>query len=176
MKRLRKKMSRGLTLIELIIVVALTSIFSIFLVNLVMASQQTMAVQNTAVPIRAESRQIVDAITKELRAADATAPGGITIGGSGNSQTITFRLPNQVSNTGVTSWTKVKFYLDASSKEVRKEVNDATVTVVGHNVEVLQFTNPSSNVYKAIIQTQKSITGGTNTILSNLSSEVKVRN
>lgn len=175
MKRLSKN-NRGLTLIELMFVVTLISIFSIFMVNLVMASQNTMAVQNAAVPVRAEARQILESMMKELRAADPSATGGISIGGSGNSQTITFRIPNQVSSTSIMSWTKVEFYLDATSKEVRKEVDDTTVTVVGRDAEVLQFTNPATNVYHATVQIQKKISGGTGTITSSLSSEAKVRN
>ncbi|GEM_PF-5082427 len=168
--------NQGMTLIELMLVVSLISIFSIFLVNLVMASQNTMAVQNATVPVRAEARQILEAMMKELREADPSAAGGITIGGSGNSQDITFRVPNQVSSTGVVSWIKIKFLQDPTTKEVRRTVNDVTTTVLGRNAEVLQFTNPSTNVYHATLQTQKTITGGTGVVTSTLDSEVKVRN
>lgn len=167
---------RGVTLVELIFVISLISIISIFLVNVVMTSQNSMAVQNTAVPVWAEARQTLDAITKELRAADPSASGGISIGGSGNTQDITFRIPNQVSTNGAISWTKVKFHRDSTSKEIRRTVNDVTMTVLGRDAEVLQFTNPSANVYKATLQIQKVVSGGTDTITSNLSSEVKVRN
>ena len=168
--------NRGMTLIELMLVVSLISIFSIFLVNLVMASQNAMVVQNTTVPVRAEARQILEAMMKELREADPSATGGISIGGSGNSQDITFRVPNQVSSTGVVSWTKIKFFQDPTTKEVRRTVNDVTTTVLGRNAEILQFTNPSTNVYHATLQTQKTITGGTDVVTSTLNSEVKVRN
>lgn len=176
MKRLREKNDRGITLIELMLVVSLISIVSIFLVKVVMTSQNSMAVQQTSVPVWAEARQTLESMTKELRAADPSATGGISIGGSGNSQDITFRIPNQVSNTGVVSWTKIKFDRDPTSKEIRRTVDDLTTTVLGRNAEVLQFTNPSANVYQATLQIQKTVSGGTNTISSNLSSEVKVRN
>ena len=175
MKTIRNS-NQGMTLIELTLVVSLMSIFSIFLVNLVMASQNTMAVQNTTVPVRAEARQILEAMMKELREADPSASGGITIGGSGNVQDITFKIPNQVSSTGVTSWTTIKFDLDSTAKQVRRTVNDVTTTVLGRNAEALQFTNPSANVYKATVQIQKTMTGGSDTITSTVSSEIKVRN
>lgn len=167
---------RGLTLIELTLVVSLISIFSIFMVNLVMASQNAMIVQNTTVPVRAEARQILEAMVKELREADPSATGGISIGGSGNFQNITFRVPNQVSSGAIVSWTKIKFDIDSTTKEVTRTVNDVTTTILGRNAEVLQFTNPSINVYKATLQTQKTLTGGTNVVTSTLSSEVQVRN
>lgn len=163
-------------MIELILVISLISIISIFLVNVVITAQNSMTVQQTSVPVWAEARQSLESMTKELRAADPSATGGISIGGSGNSQDITFRIPNQVSSSGVTSWTKIKFFRDSTSKEIRRTVNDVTITVLGHNAEVLQFTNPSTNIYKATLQTQKTISGGSDIITSNLSSEVKVRN
>ncbi len=173
-----EKSNRGLTLVELMMVMSLISIISIFLVNVVMTAQNSMTVQQTSVPVWAEARQTLESMTKELRAADPSATGGISIGGSGNSQDITFSIPKAVSNSQnkVISWTKIKFYRDSTAKEIRRTVNDVTTTVLGHNAETLQFTNPSTNVYKATLQTQKTISGGSDIITSNLSSEVKVRN
>ena len=176
MNRKREINHRGVTLVELIFVISLISIISIFLINVVMTSQNSMAVQNTAIPVWAEARKTLDVMTKELRAADPSASGGISIGGSGNTQDITFRIPNQVSSSGVISWTKVKFHRDSTAKEIQRTVNDVTTTVLGRDAEALQFTNPSANVYKVTLQIQKAISGGTDTITSNLSSEVKVRN
>ena len=173
MKKMNWTANQGLSLTEVIVVMAILSIFSIFVANLIITSQNAWLIQHTAMPARAEARQTMEAITKELREADPTAPGGVTIGGVNNSQ-ITFRIPNQVSQTGILSWRQIQIALDTVQQQVTRTENGAA-TVLGRNAETLQFTLANNTVITTL-GTAKAITQGMTTIRSRLSTETKLRN
>lgn len=175
MKKARRCPNSGVTLIEATIAVSILAIFSIFLAHFVAASNKAMAVQYAAVPARTEAKQTMESMIKELREGDPSAPGGITIAGTAPSQTITFKIPNQVSTTnGIQSWKQIQFALDTANKQVTRS-QDGASTVLGRNAESLTF-SLTNNVVTATLQTQATISGGTGTVTANLTSQARLRN
>ena len=174
MKNRKNRSNSGVTLIEMIMVTFILAIFSVFLINFVAASNQAMAVQNAGVPARAQAKQTMEAIIKELREGDPSGPDGVTISGSSPSQSITFDIPNEVSSTGIQSWREIGFSHDVAAKEVLRD-EDGTSTTIGRDVESLTFSS-SNNVITATLQTQKTISGGTDTVTATLTSQARLRN
>ena len=175
MKNRKSRPNSGVTLVEMVMVTFILAIFSIFLVNFVAASNKAMAVQNAGVPARAEAKQTMEAMIKELREGDPSGPDGITISGSSPSQSITFNIPNEVSSSGgIESWREIQFSRDATAKEVLRD-EDGTTTTIGRNVESLTFSS-SNNVITASLQTQKTISGGSDTVTATLTSQARLRN
>src|SRR3989338_4953288 len=150
----------------MLVVSTLIAVFSVFLVNLVMTSQNAMLIQHTAVPARMEAKQTMEAMIKELRAADPSAPGGVTIAGS----QITFSIPDTVSQSGIQSWRQVQYALDSVAQEVTR-TEGVNTTILGRNVDLLQFTKVS-NVVTVTVRATKTASGGTTNINSMLTSQV----
>ena len=191
MKRKIGARNSGLTLIEVMIVIALMSIFSIFLVNLLMVTQTAWSIENTSVPVRAEAKRTLEVIAKELREGDPSAFSGATIGGSGTSQSITFYVPNQVSQSAITSWRKVLFSHDSTNKEVSRRMrtdnsafaftdscsvhNTDGCTTVGRNINSLQFAQSNSTTYTVTAGTSKVSPEG-RTLQATVSSQLRLRN
>lgn len=173
----KRNSKRGFSIVEVMVALSIFSIFSIFLVRFVIDAQNTFIIQQTTAPIRAEAKQLMELIMRELRAADPSAPGGITLSGAGTSMGITFRIPDQVSTTGgVQSWRKIEFLHNSISKICTRTENDINVSTVGRNVEELTFQNMGNSVYQATVKTAKTISGGTDVLTVTLSSEARVRN
>lgn len=173
MNRKDEKSNAGMTLIEVMVVLSLLSMFSIFLVSLVTTSQNAMMIQNTAVPVRTEAKQAMEAMVKELREADPSAPGGVVIGGVNNSQ-ITFQVPNQVSQTGILSWRQIQFSHDAVGQQVIRTEN-AAATILGRNVTSLTFTL-AANVITTALGASRTTPIGATVIQFPLTSQVRLRN
>ncbi|MBI4395083.1 MAG: prepilin-type N-terminal cleavage/methylation domain-containing protein [Candidatus Omnitrophica bacterium] len=164
------KSNAGMSLVEIMIVMTLLSIFSIFMVNLIMTSQNATTIQNISVPIRAEAKQIMEAMMRELRAADPAE--GITIDGTGNSR-ITFSVPTVVSSQGVTDHDQIQFSYDQVQRQITR--TDGTNTdILGRNVQSLVFSQ-ANDVITATVGTRATTAAGT-AIEATLTSQVKVRN
>ena len=190
MKQKTWKTNSGFTLIELIIVTAIMSIFSIFLVNLVMTTQKAWSIENTSVPVRGDAKRTIEVIARELREGDPSAYSGITIGGSGTSQSITFYVPRTVSQSAITSWRKILFSHDSTNKDVSRRMridnsafaytdsctqhNTDSCTTVARNVISLQFSQ-SNNVVTATVGTSKTTTEGI-ALQTTISSQIRLRN
>jgi len=173
MKRKTWKTNSGFTLIEVIIVTAIMSIFSIFLVDLVMTTQKAWSIENTSVSVRGEAKRTLEVIAKELREGDPSAVGGVTIGGSGTSQTITFSVPNQVSQATILSWRQIQYAHDSVQKQVTRTVS-GTTTTVGRDINSLQFSQ-SNNVVTVTVGTNKLTAEGI-TLQTTISSQIRMRN
>ncbi len=190
MKRKTRKTNSGFTLVEVMVVTLIMSIFSIFLVTLIKTTQTAWSIENTAVPVRGEAKRSIEVIAKELREGDPSAFSGATIGGSGNSQTITFYVPNQVSQSAITSWRKVLFSRDSTNQEISRRMrtdNSAftytdsctqhstdSCTTVGRNINSLQLSK-SNNVVTVTIGTTKTTPEGT-VLQTSISSQIRLRN
>ena len=165
----------GLTLIEMIIVTAIIAIFSVFLAQFVAVSNKAMAVQQAAVPARAEAKQTMETMIKDLREGDPSGPDGVTISGTAPTQSIIFNIPDEVSSSGgIQSWREIEFSLDPDTNEVSR-AEDGTATVVGRNVQSLTFSS-SNNVITANLQTETTIAGGSDTVTATLTSQARLRN
>ena len=184
------KTNSGFTLFEVLTVTAIMSIFSIFLVDLVMATQKAWSIENTSVPVRGEAKRSLEVIAKELREGDPSVFSGITIGGSGSSQNITFYVPNQVSASAISSWRKVLFSHDSTNKEVSRRMrtdnsafaytdscaahNTDSCTTVARNVNSFQFSQ-SNNQVTVTIGTNKTTAEGI-VLQTTISSQIRLRN
>ena len=176
MKKNKTRHNAGFTLMEMMVSMSLLSIFSIFMVNLVMVTQQAWTIEYTAAPVRTEAKKTLEVIAKELREADPSAAGGVVIGtngGNSSSQSITFSVPNQVSQTSIQSWRVIQFNHDTTQNLVNR-VAGGTTTVVGRNINSLQF-SVASNVVTTTIGASKATPDG-RTLQATLSSQVRLRN
>ena len=176
MKPKKEKNNLGFTLIEMMMAASLLSIFSIFLVSLVLVTQRALLINNTAVPVRFEAKQVLESMLKEIRAADPyPSPNpAATITGTGNSQAITFRIPNQVTSSGPISWRQIQFSHNAGAQEVIRTEN-AVNTVIGRNVTSLTFALANNSI-ASTVGTQRTMAGGTTTIQLTLTGQGKLRN
>ena len=174
MRKHKRLHNAGLTLMETLISSALLAIFSIFIVNIVVVTQKAWTIEHTAVPVRAEAKKTIEVISKELREGDPSAPGGVAIGGSGNSQTITFSVPNQVSDSSISSWRQVQFTHDVGQNYVNRTSSDTGTTTIGRNINLLQFSQ-ANNIVTTTIRATKATPEGTN-LQTTLSSQVRLRN
>lgn len=169
----RRKQQTGLSLLELMVVSSILSVFSIFMVNLLMVTQNALSIQNTGTPVRTEAKLAMEYMAKELREADPGAPLGIN-GGNGQ---ITFYKPYLVTQAGVQSWCRVQF--QQVGQEVRRTQDGAPGCpqvqneLIGRNVALLQFA-VNADVVTATVQT--SMQGKMGTIQSTLTSQIKLRN
>ena len=163
-------------MIEMVVVTSLIAIISVFLVNLVVTSQNALLIENTAAPVRAQAKQAMETMEKELREADPSSPtpGGVTIGGSGTSQSITFYIPDDVSKTQIDSWKQITYAHDADEKQIAR-TESGTSTIIGRDISGLQFST-SNNVVTITVTASKTISGGTGTIQFPLISQVRLRN
>lgn len=173
MKRKTWKINSGFTLIEVLIVTAIMSIFSIFLVDLVTTTQKAWSIENTSVPVRGEAKRTLEVIAKELREADPSAPSSVTIGGSGTSQSITFSVPNQVSQSTILSWRQIQFAHDLIQKQVTRTVGGIT-TIVSRDINSLQFSQ-SNNVVTVTVGTNKLTAEGI-MLQTTIGSQIRMRN
>ena len=164
--------NKGMTLIEMMVVMGIVSVFSIFVVNLVITSQNAFLIQNSAVPMRSEAKKTMETIVKELREADPSAAGGIMI--DNNSSRITFSVPNQVSQLGIQSWRQIQFSLNTNTQEAIRTESGVN-TVIGRTVEQLTFANDGNNAITITVQTTRTTSSGT-VMRSQLSSQTRLRN
>ncbi len=176
----RRKKQAGLSLIELVVVSSILSVFSIFMVNLLMVTQNALSIQRTGTPVRTEAKLAMEYMAKELREADLSAPDldgdGTVIDIDQNGSQITFLKPNQVTQAGVISWRCVQFSL--AQQQVNRIEDNATCTaastVIGRNVNSLQFARTNNDVITVTVGT--TLTGRMGTMQSTLTSQIKLRN
>ena len=173
MKTKKRKANAGLSLIEVMVVSGLLTFFSIFLVSLIVVSQNAWIIQNNAVPVRAEAKRTMESMIKELREGDPSAAGGVVIAGTNDSQ-ITFEVPDEVSQTGISSWRQIQFSYDQGDQEVVR-TESGTDTTIGRNVQSLQFVLADSDTITITLGTQRTTAGGT-VLQATLTSQVKLRN
>jgi prepilin-type N-terminal cleavage/methylation domain-containing protein len=173
----RKKGQAGLTLLEMMVVSSLISIFSIFMVNVLMITQNALALQKRGTPVRTEAKQAMEYMAKELREADLTAPGGIDV--IPNTQ-ITFKKPKQVTTWGISSWRCVQF--DKVGTDIYRYESedescvDSNPDLIGRNVSSLQFNQITNNIIGVTVGTSLTDTNIAAPMQSTLTSQIKLRN
>ena len=64
---------------EVVIVSGILSIFSIFIVGLLMVTRDAMAIQNIGTPVRTEAKKTMDFIARELRESDVSSDDLVTL-------------------------------------------------------------------------------------------------
>jgi len=186
----RNRNQAGMSLLEMIVVSAILSTFSLFIGSLIMVTQDAVAIQSTGTPVRTEAKQTMEYIAKELREADLSAatrlllpPNGIDI--DPNNQ-ITFYKPDQIDDAGIQSRRCVQFYLNTGGitteeqqRVYRIESSNqncaGTPELIGRNVSSLQFAF-NNGVVTTNITTTKTSQETAATMQSTLTSQFKLRN
>ena len=178
-----KKTQSGFTLVELMFVTLILAIFSIFLISFSMTSQTALEVGRTAVSTRADAKQAMEAMIKELREASLKNGKTIQLNPDGTPG-ICFKIPLTVSQSAPTSWKQIKFTYNSAAKRIdRIEINSDNCSVAcstgncatfARNVQSLQFTK-TNDVVDVTISANETTAGG-RSLVSTLTSQVTVRN
>jgi prepilin-type N-terminal cleavage/methylation domain-containing protein len=145
----KQQSNAGFTLFELMIVVGLMTIISVFMVSLLNLSRNAFSIGSRDNTVKSEAKRALELIAQELREADANAPnvpgfsnGNIDLA-NGNTQ-VTFLVPNQLDEDGPTSWTRVRYSLNQAQNQIeRTNVTAGTApTVIARNALVLPNGDP----------------------------------
>ena len=163
----------GFSLVELMLVMALMSIFSMFIVNLVMLSRHAYEIQLSSTRVRDEAKRGIEAMLKELRQTSLSNPNGVTIAG-GNAQ-INFAVPNQVTQAGIQSWRPVEFSYDAANQQIVRTEGGANPSVLAKQIQSLQFARVNE-VVTATVTTQANTSTDGYVTSARLISQITMRN
>lgn len=173
------KKSKGLTLIEIIIVVFLFTIILAAILTALATARTSWKSGSSQLSVQQEARKGLNAMTKELRQARLSTIAGVPADG-GNYGSITFQIPEGISETGTTWSTNIQYSLGGLNNAQLLRVQDGAQRVLANNISALLFNRnlSSPEVINISITAQKSTFPGFSAIQSNiiLNSEVKVRN
>jgi type II secretory pathway pseudopilin PulG len=179
-----KKKIIGLTMVEMIVVMTILAIFSIFIVSFVVTSRQAWEVQNSSMAVRFEAKEGMETMVKELRETSLGSPIGITIPASPNNNTICFAIPNQISASKISSWKRVVYAYDSTNKQIIRKENGTDCSIscpsasscktLARNVESLQFSRSTDLVTVTVATSGTSQSGIGNS--STLNSQIVLRN
>jgi prepilin-type N-terminal cleavage/methylation domain-containing protein len=185
----------GFTMFEMMVVMGLMGVFSLFMVNLTILSQSAWANGYTSVYLRTEAKRTMETMVKELREAvpEWANNDGIVVPPGDPSQ-ITFGVPDEIDSEGVDSWRFVRYQYVAGNQQIERldcgadpacgGVPPPVPVVIARNVSQLQFTNPdiggdgdasNDDIVIAAITTQGTTRDG-RVLSTNLSTRVSVRN
>jgi len=167
------------------VVMALLSLFSVFLVSLIKLSNNTWSIGSVTTSVQNNSKRIVESMIQELREADPSAPPPtgftepITI--SADFRTITFVAPNDVDEDGPVDWNTIQYTLNVGTQQISRSFTPPlsvtpTTTILARNVEALQFAKSVTDNEITISLTTLGLTKAGQTIRSPLTSKVTVRN
>src|SRR3989338_3810075 len=111
-KKMTDSKNCGFTLIEMITVVALVMIFSIFLVALMQVTETARGIGNASVEVRNDAKLALEKIMRELRETSLSSPLGASgIARSNGNSRISFPVPNVIRSEEHTSELQSQFHL-----------------------------------------------------------------
>ena len=137
--------SRGVTLIEMLVVVALFSVMFAVMVGLIYNSDTYYAKGTEKVDIQFEARRILDTLARELYGAASSWNWNgthleLTITTVGNDTQLDFYAPKFASNNSLSGSTQMNYRFDASQHRLFMTKGNATETVVSEYVSSMKFT------------------------------------
>jgi hypothetical protein len=185
MKKKRCRENSGMSLVESTIVIGTLAIFSIFLVSLTAVSRNAWEMGNASIMARSDAKLGMEAIAKELRAADPDSAIGVTLNPNpalGNG--ICFAVPSAVAQGQINVWTRVIFQFDAANNQILRmqgAANCADVcspanncSAIARNVQSLTFAQ-AGNAINTTVTTARPTPSG-RILLSTLTSSFVMRN
>lgn len=160
----------GFSLIELMLVTVLMSIFSLFIVNLTILSRHAYEIQLSSTHVRDEAKRGIESMLKELR--QTSLINGVTIT---NGDTIDFTIPNQVSPAGIQSWRAIRYAFDAPNQQIVRTEGGANLSVLARQIQALQFAR-ANNVVTATVTTADTTSTDGFATSARLISQITMRN
>jgi len=198
MRSLKKtKYLLGLTLIEILIASALTTIVIIIIYSIYAAGNDIWEIKRYQTDLKAQGRQVISEVVTELRKttrASFQAPSpNLIITAYPNNNNITFYLPQVANNSVVTNATDgsivwamnntIRYVFDSSTKSVKRleTIDPAGNRTMAHDVTNIQFIDNSINgsLYLdelKVLVTLAKTTPRQRNISTTLSSVIKLRN
>lgn len=154
----KNKNEGGFTMVELMCVTGLMSIFSLFIVMMAMVSRTAWEMQISSVVVRSEAKKAMESVTKELHQTSLSNPNGVVV--LPDNTGINFAVPDVVSLDDIVSWRPVEFSYDAANQQLIRTEGGANATTLARRVQAVQFTL-ANNVVTATIQTGGTTPRGT---------------
>ncbi len=172
----------GMTMLELLIVTAITVVFSLFVSSLFILSRNAWEIGNASLLTRDQAKRAIDFMMKELRESSLSSPISVQIPASPANTQICFAIPNQVSASQIDSWTQIIYQYDPNARQLLRQQGGtgcavtagAAQTILARNVQSVTF-SMSSDIVSAAIETRSTSQSGFPTS-STMNSHVVLRN
>lgn len=178
-----KKILKGFTLIEILIVVAIFSVVMTFIYSIMASGRSSWYTADTAIYVQQQARQALDVMAKELRQSSTSVISGVPADDV-NYTSITFRIPEDTDSDGDVlnstydvEWSNPISYSRNANSQIYRNATDAQPSILANNINSLLFRRQSAtpNIVEIYIQGNKTSALNRNVSFS-LNSQVKVRN
>ena len=164
-KKLFRNSLTGFTLIEILVVAVILSLFGVGILTVLNSSDTTWNAEMGLVQLQQQARQAMDRMIRELRQAKASSVNLVS------SQDINFLIPGSGTNY-------IRYFLNDGQILREYPEGSGVSSVLGNNISSLDFSSLVSGVVKVQLQVQRSIRGRVTTFpgTGNLVEKVKLRN
>lgn len=173
------KRNKGLTLIEIIIVIFLFSIILTAIFSAMATAKTSWTSGGSRLSVQQEARRGLNTMTRELRQGRLSMITGVPADGA-NYPSITFQIPDTVTASGTTWSNNIQYSIGGLNNEQLLRTQDGNQRVLANNLSALTFNRSSlePDVIDISISVQQNTFPGFTGIQSDitLNSEVKVRN
>lgn len=173
------KKTKGLTLIEIIIVVALFSILLAAVFTALATARTSWKSGGSQLSVQQEARRGLGSMVRELRQARLSTIAGVPANGTAYAS-ITFQIPQTISESSTTWSTNIQYSLGGLNSSQLIRTQDGNQRVLANNISGLSFSRAASKpeTMNISITSQKNTFPGFSIIKSNITfnSEVTVRN
>ena len=175
---------KGLTLVELMIVLLIFSIILGAIFAIMNVSRTSWQTGNVQVEMQQETRKGMDRMLSELRQSGQTVITGVPANGASYSS-VTFQIPEDsdsdgdvTDGSGNIEWSaQITYSLGGLDGEQLLRASGGSSTVLANKITSLQFSRAAGtpNILEISLQAQKNTAQGT-TIQSTVNSQVNLRN
>lgn len=173
------KKIKGLTLIELLLVVLLFSITMAAIFSVLATGRNSWNAGESQINVQQAARNGLDSMVKELRQAGVSTISGVPANAT-NYSSITFQIPTAIGLAGITWSTSIQYSLGGLNNSQLLRTQSGSQRVLANNISALSFNRSASNpnVINISITAQKNTFPGFTARQSTitLGSQVRVRN
>jgi len=171
--------NKGLTLVEIILVIFLFSIILTAIFSVLAAARSSWKSGSSQLSVQQEARRGLNTMAGELRQARLSTITGVPADGS-NNISVTFQIPDAISESS-TTWSKnIQYSVGGLNSAQLLRTQDGQQRVLANNVSALSFIRDTlaPATINISITAQKSTFPGFSASQSNitLNTEVQVRN
>jgi len=144
-------MKNGFTLLELMVVVLLTSVVMAALFMVLSSGQSTWFEADTQVTVQQELRKALRAMKRDLAMSGA---GASKINVSADGSSVQFHISQGATADGVVNWSSTPINFSVASGQLLR-TEGASTAVLANNVGPLSFTRDSSRMLNITITVSK---------------------
>ena len=178
-KILQRLNGKGLTLIEITIVVFLFSIIMAAMFSVLATGRSSWDAGESQIGVQQAARNGLDSMIKELRQAATSTIIGVPLDGAAYNS-ITFQIPASISEAGINWSSNIQYSLGGLNGKQLVRTQAGSQTVLANNISALSFSRGAANpdVINISIAAQKSTIPGFSARQSTttLNSQVRLRN